>query len=240
MKRPDLAELYDRFGLGEHARGELEALLQLLASDPTAPTSITDPGEAADAHIADSLSALSLIGSLPSGCLEGEAIVDIGSGAGFPGLPLAVALRRSSVDLIESTERKCRFISRAIHELGLQNARVVCMRAEDWARDEGEGRYRLAVARAVAELPTLVEYASPLLAEGGFLIAWKGARDEVEERRAASAAGRLGMRPADVQPVVPFRGSRRRHLHVFEKHEPTPAGIPRRPGMARKRPLGGK
>jgi len=240
VKRAGLAELCDRAGLAQDAQGVLEALLQLIARDPSAPTSITDPDEAADVHVADSLSALPLLRSLLPDRLQGEAIVDIGSGAGFPGLALAVALDRSSVDLIESMERKCRFMSSAIEQLGLSNARVVCMRAEDWARGDGSRRYRLAVARAVAALPTLVEYASPLLAEGGFLVAWKGTRDDAEERRGASASRLVGMRPHGVHPVVPFPESRRRHLHVFEKHEPTPPGIPRRAGMARKRPLGGK
>jgi 16S rRNA (guanine527-N7)-methyltransferase len=240
VKRPELAELWEQLDLVRDKRSALEGLVQMLARDPTAPTSITDPDEAAAVHIADSLSVLPLVGSLLADRLEGEAIVDIGSGAGFPGLPLAVALGGSSVDLIESMERKCRFISRAIDQLELRNARVVCMRAEDWAGGEGENRYQLAVARAVAALATLVEYASPLLTEGGFLIAWKGRRDGAEERSGNLAARRLGMQPQGVHPVVPFPGSRRRHLHVFEKHEPTPPGIPRRAGMARKRPLGGE
>ena len=213
-------------------------LLDLLSGDPSAPTRVTDPAEAIDVHIADSLSALPLLGLLLPGGVKAEAIVDIGSGAGFPGLPLAVVLEESRVDLVESTERKCRFVACTIERLGLSNARAVCLRAEDWARGEGAGRYRLAVVRAVAPLATLVEYASPLLVGGGFLIAWKGARDGAEERRGASAASAVGMRPHSVEPVVPFPGSRRRHLHVFEKHAPTPPGIPRRAGMARKRPLG--
>jgi 16S rRNA (guanine527-N7)-methyltransferase len=229
-----LHEICAAVGLNEEAERKLEALLQLLAGDRSAPTSVRTPDEAVDAHVADSLSVLPLL----SDHLLLEPIVDIGSGAGFPGLPLAVAFETAAVDLIESTSRKCHFIARAIEELEQQNARVVCERAEDWARVEGAERYGLAVARALAPLPTLVEYASPLLRQGGTLIAWKGARDPAEERASAAAAHVLGMNPESIHPVMPFPGTRHRHLHVLTKTAPTPAGIPRRPGLARKRPFG--
>jgi 16S rRNA (guanine527-N7)-methyltransferase len=83
----------------------------------------------------------------------------------------------------------------------------------------------------------LAEYAAPLLREGGVLVAWKGARDPGEEAAAATAADRLGLAQRAVLPVRPFEGARHRHLHVLAKVAPTPAGFPRRPGMARKRPL---
>lgn len=232
MKR--LAELCARLGLPADAERKLRLLLELLATDPEAPTSVTDPGEALDVHIADSLSVLPLLGDRPAPA----AIVDIGSGAGFPGLPLAVALEGATVDLLESTGRKCRFIERAVERLEQPNASAVCTRAEDWARAEGAGRYGLAAARAVAPLATLIEYASPLLREGGRLIAWKGARDPAEERRGEGAAAALAMTPVAIERVTPFAEARHRHLHVFEKHGPTPAGIPRRSGMAQKRPFG--
>ena len=84
----------------------------------------------------------------------------------------------------------------------------------------------------------LVEYAAPLLRAGGVLVAWKGARDAAEEAGGAAAAERLRMATREVERVVPFEGAENRHLHVFEKLGPTPEGFPRRPGMARKRPLG--
>jgi 16S rRNA (guanine527-N7)-methyltransferase len=240
VKRRRIVTLCDELGLAPGAEARLELLLEVVAREPGAPTSITDPAEAADVHIADSLSVVPLVRSLLRDRLDGAAIVDIGSGAGFPGLPLAVALDRSWVDLLESTQRKCRFIAGAIERLELANAEVICKRAETWAGGEGAGRYRLAAARAVAQLATLVEYASPLLGTGGFLVAWKGARDADEERRGAAAARAVGMAPHGVHPVAPYAGSRRRHLHVFAKQGPTPAGIPRRAGLARKRPLGGE
>jgi 16S rRNA (guanine527-N7)-methyltransferase len=232
-----IAGLCERHGLGRDAQHKLETLVELLATDAHAPTSVTDPAEATDAHIADSLSGLPVITALLAE-RPPAAIVDIGSGAGFPGLPLAIALERSAIDLVEATARKCEFIARAIERVELPNARVVCMRAEDWARGEGAGRYQVALARALAPLATLVEYASPLLAEGGSLVAWKGARDVAEEGRGDDAARAVGMSTHTCHAVTPFTGSRLRHLHVFQKIEPTPAGIPRRPGIARKRPLG--
>jgi 16S rRNA (guanine527-N7)-methyltransferase len=216
------------------AERKLALLLELLASDSSAPTSVTAPDEAVEVHLADSLSALPLLGER----LSSEPLVDIGSGAGFPGLPLATALPGTAVDLVEATGRKCRFIARAIERLGLPNARAVCERAEDWARSDGAGRYGVATARALASLPTLVEYASPLLREGGRLIAWKGARDPAEERRGASAAAALAMTPILIEPVTPFPDARDRYLHVYEKIGPTPLGVPRRAGMAGKRPFG--
>jgi len=85
----------------------------------------------------------------------------------------------------------------------------------------------------------LAEYASPLLAGGGVLVAWKGARDEHEERAAQAAAERLGMQVVEVRRVQPFEAARHRHLHLLSKAGPTPEGLPRRAGMARKRPPGG-
>jgi 16S rRNA (guanine527-N7)-methyltransferase len=231
-----LRELCGTYGLSDRAERQLAALLELVESDPAAPTSVTEAAEAADAHVADSLAALPVIGEHGR---TGPA-VDVGSGAGFPGLPLAIADPQRDFDLLESTGRKCSFLTRALERTGLPNARVVCMRAEDWARAEGAGRYALALARAVAPLATLVEYASPLLHEGGLLVAWKGARDRREEAQGVAAAHTLGMSPVAVVPVTPFPQARHRHLHLFEKTGPAPAQVPRRAGMAAKRPFGGE
>jgi 16S rRNA (guanine527-N7)-methyltransferase len=231
-----LQELCAELDLPDDAEPKLATLLGLLDSDPTAPTSVTAPAEAVDVHIADSLAAL------PSIAEHARAgpVVDIGSGAGFPGLPLAIARPDCEFDLLESTGRKCSFLERAIERARLPNARVVCARVEDWARGQGGGRYALALVRAVGPLATLVEYASPLLHEGGLLVAWKGARDALEEAQGAAAAQALGMSPLAVVPVTPFQDARHRHLHLFEKTGPAPVSVPRRAGMASKRPFGGE
>jgi 16S rRNA (guanine527-N7)-methyltransferase len=229
-----LRELCAHLGLPDVAEHRLGLFLELLGHDPEAPTSVTDPAEAVDVHLADSLSALPLLRLVLH---EPGPIVDIGSGAGLPGLPLAVALEPVAVDLLEATGRKCAFIERAIECLGQRNARCVCARAEDWGRGEGAGRYAAATARALAPLATLVEYASPLLRPGGVLVAWKGARDPGEEEGGRAAAAALGMMPREVLRTEPFPAALHHHLHVFEKTAATPPGFPRRPGAARKRPL---
>jgi 16S rRNA (guanine527-N7)-methyltransferase len=208
-------------------------LLDALARAPNAPTTISEPAEALDWHIADSLSGLK---SAHLG--NARRIADLGAGAGFPGLALAVALPEAQVDLIESTRRKCEVIAALAAATGLSNARAIPARAEEWAALEGAGAYDVVTARALASLPVLVEYAAPLLEAGGVLVAWKGARDPKEERAGAVAADLVGMRPVEVIGVRPFRGSRERALHVYTKEKPTPERFPRRPGMATKRPLG--
>jgi len=223
--------------LSEPTRARLERLVALLAADPSAPSSVRDPAEAWRVHIADSLSGLEF-----EALGKAARIADLGAGAGFPGLVLATVLPETPVDLIESVGRKCEFIRRAIEEGEIANARVVCERAETWAAEPspsgGRELYDVATARAVGRLATLAELASPLLREGGVLVAWKGRRDPEEEAELARAAEALGMRPQAVRWVGPYAGSRHRHLHLVEKVGPTPAALPRRPGMAKKRPLG--
>jgi len=183
-------------------------------------------------HIADSLSGL----EVPE-LREATRIADLGAGAGFPGLILALALPGARVDLVESVRRKCASIDGLAAAAGIANARAVPARVEEWAAGEGGGAYDAVTARALASLPVLVEYAAPLLSPRGVLVAWKGARDEAEERAGDAAAGRLGLAHARVRRVNPFAGARERHLHVFTKETPTTPGYPRRPGMATKRPL---
>lgn len=166
-------------------------------------------------------------------------IADVGSGAGFPGLVLAVALPRARVDMIESASRKCAVIDRLTHAAGLDNelVRALPMRAEERAAWGGRESYDAVTARAVASLPVLVEYASPLLAIGGVFVAWKGSLDGDEEARGAKAAVEVGLEPERVVQVEPWLGVRDRRLVVYRKVSPAPDRFPRRPGMASKRPL---
>jgi 16S rRNA (guanine527-N7)-methyltransferase len=196
--------------------------------DPEAPTTVSDPGAGADVHVADSLVALEL-----EPVRAARRLADIGAGAGFPGLPLAVALPDAGVALVESSSRKCAFLERAAEAADAQNARVVCRRAEEW--DERE--LDVVCARALAPLGVLVEYAAPLLALGGSFVAWKGRRDDREEAAGAAAAGVVGLALVEIRPVRPFAGAEHRHLYLYSKVRSTPPRFPRRPGMARKRPL---
>ncbi|HLB21038.1 MAG TPA: 16S rRNA (guanine(527)-N(7))-methyltransferase RsmG [Solirubrobacteraceae bacterium] len=215
--------------------GQLErfgAILRELASAEHAPTTVRDVREAAYAHLADSLVGLDFY-EIRSAC----EVADLGSGAGFPGTALAVALPQTKLSLIESQRRKCEFLRGLCARAGIGNAAVVCARVEDWR--EGLGANDAVVARALAPQPVVLEYAAPLLRPGGALVDWRGRRNEADEGAAAAAAQELGMRLREIRRVQPFAQARDRHVHVFVKTAQTPARFPRRAGMARKRPLGG-
>jgi 16S rRNA (guanine527-N7)-methyltransferase len=163
-----LAALAGRFDLPASIAPSLDALLHLLETDPAAPTKITNPATAIDAHVADALVALEL-----DEVRVARRVADLGSGAGFPGLVLAAALPAARVALVEASAKKCDFLARAADAMGLVNVEVVGVRAERW--DAGMGACDLVTARAVAPLNVLVEYAAPLLAAGGSLRPWAGA-----------------------------------------------------------------
>jgi 16S rRNA (guanine527-N7)-methyltransferase len=169
---------------------------------------------------------------------KAERIADVGAGAGFPGLVLAVALPAVQVDLIESVGRKCEFMRRAAEAAGIANANVLQTRSEDWASSEGRGAYDAVTARAVGRLSTLAELASPLLKPNAVLVAWKGRRNPEEEQQLENAAEALAMAPEQILDVGDRAGSTHRHLHVIRKSGPTPANLPRKPGIAKKRPKG--
>jgi len=213
-------------------RQTFELILRLLARERASVSSVTDD-RAWKVHVADSLTGLEF-----TQLRNAARIADVGSGAGFPGLILAVALPQGRVDLIEAVGRKCEFIQGAVDAGAISNARVINARSEEWARGEGREAYEAVTARAVGRLSTLAELASPLLSEDGVLVAWKGRRDEEEEAQLARAAPQLGMHPEGVLSVGPYAGSRHRHLHLIRKRGDTPADLPRRPGMAKKRPRG--
>ena len=199
---------------------------------------MSEPAAAIDVHITDSLSGLEV-----NQLARARRLADVGAGAGFPGLALAIALPQAQVDLIESAGRKTAVVGRLAQAAKIDNARAVTARAEEWAATPaalggGAGAYDAVTARAVAALAVLVEYAAPLLRPDGVLVAWKGARARDEEEAGARAAASVGLEPVEVRHVVPFEGARDRHLHVFCKVSPTPERFPRRPGMAEKRPLG--
>jgi 16S rRNA (guanine527-N7)-methyltransferase len=214
-------------------RAAITRVLELLRDERASVSSITDPARAWKVHVADSLSGL----EIPD-LRKATKIADIGSGAGFPGLVLAVALPDSRVDLIESVSRKCDFIQRAIDAARIENARVINARSEELALGGGREAYAAVTARAVGRLSTLAELASPLLEEGGVLVAWKGKRDPAEEQQLGDAAATLAMQAEDVRHVGPYAGSEHRHLHLIRKSGSTPPDLPRRPGMAKKRPRG--
>jgi 16S rRNA (guanine527-N7)-methyltransferase len=223
--------LGERYGLSGDQLAQLAAILLELQSDDQAPTTVTAAADAIDIHLADSLAALEI-----EAVGEARRIADIGSGAGFPGQALAVALPSAEVNLVESQRRKCEFLERVCLAAEVENARVVRARAEEW--EDGSSRHDLVVARALAAQPVVLEYAAPLLKIGGMLVDWRGKRAPGEEDLAENAGKVLGLRRTEVRRVVPYEGARDHHLHVFEKVAETPSRFPRRAGIARKRPLG--
>jgi 16S rRNA (guanine527-N7)-methyltransferase len=227
-----IKELVARYGLPSGAADQLERLLEALAAEPDPHTTIGSVSEAVDRHIADSLSGL----DLPE-VRSASRIVDIGAGPGFPGLPLAIALPESAVDLLEASRRKVAVIERLASAAGAANAHPLPLRAEEWGGADGRSAYDIATVRAVAPLAVLVEYAAPLLRDGGALVAWKGQRDAEEEASGAAAAEMVGLRPVSITPVEPFVGARDLNLHLYSKERSTPDRFPRRPGAAAKRPL---
>jgi 16S rRNA (guanine527-N7)-methyltransferase len=210
---------------------QIDRLLAALEADEHAPTAIREPQQASQTHIADSLAALEL-----EALIGARRIADLGSGAGFPGLALAVALPEAEVSLIESQRRRCEFLERLCATAGVENARVICTRAEEWSA--GVSANDVVLARALAPQAVVLEYAAPLLRTGGTLVDWRGRRDESAEAEADRAAALLGLARAEVRRVIPFEGASDHHLHVFTKVRETPPRFPRRAGIARKRPLG--
>jgi 16S rRNA (guanine527-N7)-methyltransferase len=228
--RPQLGDLARRYALADHQLNQLTRILAALAGDDLAPTSVREPEQAVDVHVADSLVALEL-----KIMREAEEVADIGAGAGFPGLPLAVALPAAKVKLVDSQTRKCVFAERLRSDAQIGNAVTVCARVEEWP--EGIGAHDVVLARALAPQPIVLEYAAPLLCLGGALVDWRGRRDRREERLAVEVAELLGLRQDSIRRMEPFEGVRDHHLHVYTKVRETPDRFPRRVGMAHKKPL---
>lgn len=227
-----LERLGRQYGLNMRQHDQLDAILRGLEACEWAPTAVREPAIAVDIHLSDSLVALEL-DVVPAA----RKIADLGTGAGFPGLALAVALPDSEVRLVEAQARKCAFVEGLCVSAQIANARIVCARAEEWV--EGAETNDVVLARALASQAVVVEYAAPLLRVGGTLVDWRGRRDRVEERSGERAAGRLGLELVEVRRVEPYAAARDHHLHLYLKVRETPEGFPRRAGMARKRPLAG-
>jgi 16S rRNA (guanine527-N7)-methyltransferase len=163
--------------------------------------------------------------------------VDIGSGAGFPGLVLALACPESNWTLLEANNKKCSFLRLCIEELSIKNARALPLRAEEAGHKKSlRKEFDLATARAVAALPVLLEYALPLLALGGVFVAAKGPALKEEEAAAANALAVLGAK-ADKKKHFTLPGGEKRVIACYHKVADTPDKYPRRAGMPEKRPL---
>ncbi len=197
-------------------------------------TAITDPAEIESKHFLDSLSCL-----LAMRERQADRVVDIGTGAGFPGLPLKIVCPQLQMTLVEATGKKLDFCRHIVQGLGLEHVDLVHGRAEDIGHSPDHRQsYDWAVARAVASMPVLVEYLLPLLRLGGRAVAQKGESGPAEAHAAEAALKVLGGRTHQVIRVELPGVAEVRFLVVVEKAAATPPEYPRRAGLPAKRPLG--
>lgn len=199
-------------------------------------TAITEKDQIAEKHFLDAWQLLPVLENLHIKDLTGKSLIDIGSGAGFPAIPLAIFLPDLSVTLLESMEKRCNFLRAVAENLSLNNVTIVCDRAETWGRGEGRGSYDMVTARAVARLAVLCEYALPLLKTGGIFCAFKGAKAAEELAEAQNATTVLGGMLKG-QYAYKLLEPGERCITVIEKQSPTPEKYPRRVGMPEKKPL---
>lgn len=199
-------------------------------------TAITDEEGAQVRHFLDSISCLRALE--PGERFAGLTVIDVGTGAGFPGLPLKILCPGMALTLLEATEKKVRFLNYLVARLGLERVTVIHGRAEEVGQlPEHRERYDWALARAVAEMPVLAEYLLPLVKVGGRVLAQKGEDAAAEVHRADWAITTLGGRVRRLVPVE-LRGlAETRYLVVLDKVAATPPPYPRRSGMPAKRPL---
>ena len=189
-------------------------------------TAITEPEEVVKKHFKDSLAALPLLS-------KGASVADIGTGAGFPGIPLLITRPDLRLTLVDSLQKRVTFLETVLKELDLK-AECLHMRAEDFGRlPRYRGQYDYTVTRAVSSLPVLIELTVPLLKVGGKSICYKG--DAAEELLSSQSALQKLKASAEVLPVESDYG--RRSLIICTKKAPTPAVYPRKAGTAGRNPL---
>ena len=189
-------------------------------------TSIDDPEEIKIKHFEDSLTIKNYIN-------KGMKVLDIGSGAGFPGIPLRIE-KDFYLTLIDSVNKKVKFMNEVIEELGLENTRAIHVRAEDYAKEHRE-EFDLVISRAVANLSTLLEYSLPFLKVGGIFIAMKGPKAEEELRNAQNALKILGGEPINID-TIDLHGNTRKNI-LIKKVRSTKKKYPRGKNQAKKNPL---
>ena len=212
------------------------ARVMLAANTRVNLTSITEPDAVQTLHFLDSLTVAAV---LPKATLTDELVLDVGSGAGFPGVPLKLVFPGIRLELLEATGKKTAFLRELIAELELPDVAVHTGRAEDLAHEASlRGAFDVVLARGVAKLAALVEVTLPFLRVGGVLVAHKSATADAEAIAAVKAVRVVGGAPPDVRPVIAPGLEDGRTLVVVRKTSETPKGFPRRAGMPVKHPIG--
>ena len=197
-------------------------------------TNITDPEDFRVKHILDSL----MCTDFPE-YLEAEDIIDVGTGGGFPGIPLAVYSPDKRFTLLDSLNKRLKIIDGLASELGITNIQLLHARAEDAARDPMyREKFDLCVSRAVSNMATLAEYCLPFIKKGGYLLAYKGPDCEQELKDAEYALKVLGGRAVDIRDVSVNEYGLEHKILVIRKVRPTPKAYPRQAGKPAKAPLG--
>ena len=209
---------------------------ELVAASPRAGlTALRDPEAIERRHFGESLALLRALED--AGCF-GSPAIDIGAGAGFPGLPIKIARPELRLTLLEATGKKIAFLQRIVEVLRLEGVTVIHGRAEEVAHDPAQrAAYALALARAVAPLRVLVELALPFVRVGGVLATPKGSAAPLEAREAAAALAACGGRIVSMTPLGPPAGGPAPTLVIVRKVAETPDRYPRRTGIPSKRPL---
>ena len=209
-------------------------------------TAITDFEEVIEKHFLDSLAPLFACESSEKAgsartkidIMQEKRLIDVGTGAGFPGIPLAIMLPGLCVTLLDSLNKRSDFQREVVRVLGLENVQVINGRAEDVSRETSHREnYDLAVARAVSDAAVLAEYCLPFVRTGGSFIAYKAGDVDAELKAAENAIKTLGGELSGVLPYTLQPSGSRRTLAIISKTGPTPEKYPRRAGMPAKRPI---
>ncbi len=235
-----LHQYAERLGLRltEEQLGQFSAYTRLLAEGNRRAnlTAITDPSEVQVRHYLDSLTAV----LVQTEWRDNLRVVDLGAGAGFPGVPLKIAFPGIRLTLVESVGKKTAFLRDLVERLGLPDVEVLTTRAEELARVEGyRGQFDVALARGVGALPVLIEYALPLCKGHGKLLAWKGKDGPAEAGASANALAELGGKITQMYPMASLSPPLPpdRWLICVQKIRRTPGRYPRRVGIPAKQPL---
>ncbi|SDP46526.1 16S rRNA (guanine(527)-N(7))-methyltransferase RsmG [Selenomonas ruminantium] len=196
-------------------------------------TAITEPKEVAIKHMIDSITAYD-----EKIFQDGVTVIDVGTGAGFPGLPLKIFCPEIKLTLMDSLNKRIKFLQTVVEELDLQDVECVHARAEEGARNK---KYResfdIAVSRAVARLPILCEYCLPFVKKGGYFIALKGMQFNEEAEEAAKAIKVMGGSKTEIRPVKLPEIDDKRAVITITKTMPTPKAYPRKAGTPTKNPI---
>lgn len=216
--------------LDAHQLEQFETYRKLLSewNEKMNLTAITEPGEVYEKHFYDSVA--------PFAGLQFETFCDVGTGAGFPGIPVKICFPKTRLVLVEPLKKRCRFLEEVVSQLGLCDVEILSVRAEDLNLFWRES-FDVVTARAVARLPILLELLAPLVKTGGTVVALKGKAGLEELAEAEKAVGILGLKQPQVEKLEEEEGTRI-NLY-FEKEKPTSARYPRNYGQIKKKPLGG-